>query len=89
MDTSQEQEQDFGVLLKQGAEGVSQDSCVIYSYCYSLSFITFFQKFVCLSAESICFNICWTEMHNQRALFKEVPAPIIGLKVDFEAPKCC
>lgn len=26
MDTSQEQQQDFGVLLKQGAEGVSQDS---------------------------------------------------------------
>jgi len=26
MDTSQEQEHDFGVLLKQGAEGVSQDS---------------------------------------------------------------
>jgi len=24
MDTSQEQEQDFGVLLKQGAEGVSE-----------------------------------------------------------------
>jgi hypothetical protein len=29
MDTSQEQEQDFGVLLKQGAEAVIQDSIAI------------------------------------------------------------
>jgi hypothetical protein len=35
MDTSQEQEQDFGVLLKQGAEGVSQESiCICFlSFC--------------------------------------------------------
>jgi len=35
MDTSQEQEQDFGVLLKQGAEGVSQES--ICSCCLSFA----------------------------------------------------
>jgi hypothetical protein len=40
-------------------------------------------------AEGICFNICGTEMCNQRALFEEVPAPVVGCKVNCKALKCC
>lgn len=42
-----------------------------------------------LSAEGICFDVCGAKMCNQRALFEEVPTPIVGLEVDSKALKCC
>jgi TP53 regulating kinase-like protein len=39
MDSTQEQQQDFGVLLKQGAEGVSQESIYLVAVSYFYLFV--------------------------------------------------